>query len=72
MNFTIQDIINTLNHVEVRGKENLDRLLSAIIALEAVVKAEQTAKMEEQEKLIEEEKAKAPQFDEETKIYAEE
>lgn len=38
--FTIDDIINTLNGVEVRGKENLDRLLGAILALEAVKKAQ--------------------------------
>lgn len=38
--FTIDDIINTLNVIEVRGKENLDRLLGAILALEAVKKAQ--------------------------------
>ena len=38
--FTIQDIINTLNQVEVRGKDNMDRLLGAILALEAVLKAQ--------------------------------
>lgn len=38
--FTIQDIINTLNQVEVRGKENMDRLLGAILALEAVLRAQ--------------------------------
>ena len=32
--FTIDDVINTLNQVEVKGKENLNRLLSAIMALE--------------------------------------
>lgn len=38
--FTIQDIINTLNQVEVRGKENMDRLLGAILALEFILKAQ--------------------------------
>ena len=31
---TIQDIINTLNQIEVKGKDNLDKLLSVIICLE--------------------------------------
>lgn len=35
--FTIQDIINTLNQVEVRGKNNMDLLLGAIMALEAML-----------------------------------
>ncbi len=68
--FTIQDVINTLNQVEVRGKDNMDRMLGAIMALEAIIEAEQNAKIKEQESLIEAEQAKAPQ--EETKIYAEE
>lgn len=38
--FTIDDIIETLNGIEVKGKENLDRLLGAILALEAVKKAQ--------------------------------
>lgn len=40
--FTIDDIIETLNGIEVKGKENLDRLLGAILALEAVKKAQET------------------------------
>lgn len=40
MNFTIQDIINTLNGIEVKGKENLDRLLGAIMALEALAESQ--------------------------------
>lgn len=40
--FTIRDIINTLNRVEVKGKDNLDLLLGAILALEAVEKAQNT------------------------------
>lgn len=35
--FTIEDIINTLNQVEVRGKKNMDLLLGAIMALEALL-----------------------------------
>ena len=35
--FTIEDIINTLNQVEVRGKNNMDLLLGAIMALEAML-----------------------------------
>lgn len=35
--FTIQDIINTLNQVEVKGKNNMDLLLGAIMALEAML-----------------------------------
>ena len=42
--FTIRDIINTLNCVEVKGKDNLDLLLGAILALEAVEKAQNTEK----------------------------
>ena len=53
--FTLEDIINTLNHVEVRGKENMDRLLGAILALEAMregmnneakIKAEEKARLQ--------------------------
>lgn len=40
--FTLDDIINTLCEIEVKGKENLDRLLGAILALEAVKKAQET------------------------------
>ena len=39
--FEIQDIINTLNSIEVKGKENLDRLLGAIMALELVRDAQE-------------------------------
>ena len=35
--FTIEDIIRTLNQIEVRGKNNMDRLLGAIMALEAML-----------------------------------
>lgn len=38
--FSIQDIIDTLCNIEVKGKENLDRLLGAILALEAMQQAE--------------------------------
>jgi hypothetical protein len=37
--FTIYDVIATLNKIEVKGKENIDRLLGAIIALEEIQKA---------------------------------
>lgn len=36
MPFSIDSIINTLNHVEVKGKDNMDRLLGAILALEQI------------------------------------
>lgn len=68
MIFTIQDIINTLNHVEVHGRDNLDRLLSAILALEAIATAEQNEETQEQPTEAEQ----TPLFDEKTKIYAEE
>lgn len=31
---TIKAVINTLNHVDVRGRDNMDRLLGSIITLE--------------------------------------
>ena len=56
--FTIEDIINTLNQVEVKGKANLDRLLSAILALEFILEAQkhpQTAETPPTEEPIEKE-----------------
>lgn len=38
--FTIDDVIATLNDIEVKGKKNLDKLLGAIMALEFMKKAE--------------------------------
>ena len=38
MKETLQKVINTLNNVEVKGKENLDRLLGSIQVLESLVK----------------------------------
>lgn len=38
--FTIDDLINALNQVEVKGKENLDKLLSVIVALEFIREAQ--------------------------------
>lgn len=38
--FTIEDIIATLNGIEVKGKDNLDKLLGSILALEAVVESQ--------------------------------
>lgn len=36
---TLENIINTLNQIEVKGKDNLDKLLGAIIALEQLLAA---------------------------------
>ena len=44
--FEIQDVINTLNNIEVKGKDNLDRLLGAIMALEAIQAAQNNAQEE--------------------------
>ena len=38
--FSIADIINTLNQVEVKGKDNLDKMLGAIMALEQIYQAQ--------------------------------
>lgn len=38
--FTIDDVIATLNDIEVKGKRNLDKLLGAIMALEFMKKAD--------------------------------
>lgn len=44
MNLTIiKLVISTLNGVEVKGKDNLDKLLGCINALESVVQAAETA-----------------------------
>lgn len=44
MNITLlKMVISTLNGVEVKGKDNLDRLLGCINALETVVRAEEAA-----------------------------
>lgn len=40
MLFTIQDILNTLEQIDVHGKANLDRMLGVIYALEAMLQAE--------------------------------
>lgn len=37
----MRNIINTLNNVEVKGKENLDKLLGCINALESMLKVEE-------------------------------
>lgn len=42
----IKMVISTLNGVEVKGKDNLDRLLGCINALESVVKALEAAPAE--------------------------
>lgn len=38
--FDIKDIINTLNQIEVKGKDNLDKMLGAILALEQIYQAQ--------------------------------
>ncbi len=52
--FTIQDIINTLNQVEVKGKDNLDRMLGAIMALEAIQAAQNNQAQEKAQEGVEE------------------
>lgn len=46
--FTLEDIIRTLNSVEVHGKENMDKLLGAILALEAMQQAQENASKKEE------------------------
>lgn len=38
MKETLQRVINTLNNVEVKGEQNLDRLLGSIQVLKSLVK----------------------------------
>ena len=52
--FTMQDVINTLNQVEVHGKDNLDRLLGAIMALEAIMVAQDNAAQEDAKRVSKE------------------
>ena len=40
MLFTIQDILDTLNKIDVHGRDNLDRMLGVIYALESMLQAE--------------------------------
>lgn len=42
----IRMVISTLNDVEVKGKDNLDRLLGCINALESVVQVREAAPAE--------------------------
>ena len=37
----LKNIINTLDGIEVKGKENMDRLLGCINALESMLKVEE-------------------------------
>lgn len=47
MNLTlIKMVISTLDTVEVKGKDNLDKLLGCINALESVAQAEETQRAE--------------------------
>ena len=48
--FTIDDIIATLEGIEVKGRDNLNRLLSAILALEAMKEATNKTKVAEDAK----------------------
>lgn len=40
-------VVSTLNSVEVKGKDNLDKLLGSIRALESIVQAEEAAQKAE-------------------------
>lgn len=53
--FQLTDVINTLNQIEVRGRENLDKLLGCILALEQFVQAQQSAEAEGQTEEVTEE-----------------
>ena len=44
---TLQEILNTLNQIEVKGKDNLDRLLGAIMALEILIESQKSKGEEE-------------------------
>lgn len=39
---TIAGVINTLDQITVKGRENMDMLLGCILALEGVVREEKT------------------------------
>lgn len=47
--YKIQDVINTLNQVSVCGKENMDRMLGAIMALEVIREAQSGTTAQENE-----------------------
>jgi hypothetical protein len=44
---TLDAILLTLNSIEVKGRDNLDKLLGVILAIEAIKKAQETPKEEE-------------------------
>lgn len=46
--FSIDDVIATLNGVEVRGKSNMDKLLGAILALECMKQAQENEAREKE------------------------
>lgn len=46
--FTLEDIIRTLNSIEVHGKENMDKLLGVILALEAMQQAQSNPSKKEE------------------------
>ena len=49
--FTIPQIIATLNDIEVKGKDNMDKLLGCILALEAIEQAQNNAAAEQMKAL---------------------
>ena len=51
--FTIPQIIATLNDIEVKGKDNMDKLLGCIMALEAIEQAQNNAAKEQMNTLTE-------------------
>lgn len=50
--YKISDVIATLNQIDVRGRDNMDRLLGCIIALESI-QAEQDAPVDEETEVTE-------------------
>ena len=47
--YTLQDVINTLNQIEVRGEDNMDKLLGSIMALRAIQQSQAQAAQETKE-----------------------
>ena len=40
--FTLDDILLTLNAIEVKGKDNIDKLLGVILAIEGMKEAQES------------------------------
>ena len=51
--FTIPQIIATLNDIEIKGKDNMDKLLGCIMALEAIEQVQNNAAKEQTNTLTE-------------------